>query len=492
MKSVILFIIAAISATITSCRTAGSNGDRSVQNVGVVNTQNARTSECDESPFGMTFARIRKGKFFMGSGLSEEKFRDDDEVYHQVTITSNFCIQTTEVTQLQWYEVMKGGNDNPSYFVDPEDCPGEWITVDGGGLCPNNPVEMVSWHDVGDFIIKLNSTQSGYKYRLPTEAEWEYAARGGSTEQYSVEGNINDFAWYRDNSSLQTHPVGQLQPNDKGLHDVHGNVWEWVQDSYGDYPTDHVTDPIGSGDGTRRVLRGGSFISSAALCRSAERISDQPGNTYPGVGFRLARTATGKFEPSYQRIDFSIEELKESLEKLSDTTPKAYSEFYKALSSKVDELPLTGGRVAVNTNYEARSYLLMAIEPLVTGFDSDYFKEKVHASYKEALKELTEELEIESKEDLRSSSKIVGIRLDLSIEALKALKRSVNNEQAQELNEFLSELGHLKASLNADPRSYNKMSEELSGVIESYENLLLEMATIWRNLNFVQLVQSVK
>ena len=163
---------------------------------------------------GMEFMLIPAGTFMMGS----EKGYADEKPQHRVTISRPFYLGKYEVTQAQWEAVM--GN-NPSRF-------------DGR----NNPVEQVSWEDVRVFIARLNAHEGHTRYRLPTEAEWEYAARAGSTSAYSFgddAARLGQYAWYGDNSGKTTHPVGQKLPNAWGLHDMHGNVWEWVQGWYGDY-----------------------------------------------------------------------------------------------------------------------------------------------------------------------------------------------------------------------------------------------------------------
>ncbi len=218
---------------------------------------------------GMEFVYIPPGTFMMGS-LRNEKGRDNDERQHQVTLTKGFYLQTTEVTQAQWKAVM---GSNPSKFKRD-----------------NRPVEMVSWNDVQEFIRKLNRTGSGNRYRLPTEAEWEYAARAGSTTRFSFgddEGRLGDYAWYRGNSGKRTHRVAQKKPNNWGFYDMHGNVWEWVQDWKGDYPSGSVTDPKGPSNGSARVLRGGGWNGDARYCRSASRSRRRPAYRLNNSGFRL-------------------------------------------------------------------------------------------------------------------------------------------------------------------------------------------------------------
>jgi len=228
---------------------------------------------------GMTFKLIPAGTFIMGSS-SDELGRDSDETQHQVTISQSFYMQTTEVTQEQWEAVM---GSNPSWY---SSC---------GSDCP---VEYVFWNDVQTFITTLNNMGQG-TYRLPTEAEWEYAARAGSTAAFA-NGNItvtdcgydpklDAMGWYCYNSGNMTHPVAQKQPNAWGLYDMHGNVWELCQDLYGDYPSSAVTDPTGPYIGSDRVMRGGSYFNYARHCRSAKRGYDSLIYRYDTIGLRLLR-----------------------------------------------------------------------------------------------------------------------------------------------------------------------------------------------------------
>jgi len=234
-------------------------------------------NESFTNSLGMTFKLIPAGTFTMGSPTNELG-RNYDETQHQVTLTQFYYMQTTEVTQGQWRAVT---GSNPSYFSScGDDC----------------PVEQVSWDDVQSFISALNNLGQG-TYRLPTEAEWEYAARAGSTTAFANGGitelycgydpNLDAMGWYCYNASFTTHPVGLKQPNDWGLYDMHGNVWEWCQDLYGDYPSSAVTDPTGPSSGSDRVLRGGGWYFYAGDCRSANRGSSDPSDRNGYDGFRL-------------------------------------------------------------------------------------------------------------------------------------------------------------------------------------------------------------
>jgi formylglycine-generating enzyme required for sulfatase activity len=230
---------------------------------------------------GISFklVNVLSGEFSMGSPSSEIGRETDEGPQHQVKI-SPFQMGETEVTQETWSAVM--GN-NPSWFIGN-----------------NNPVENVSWDDAQEFIKKLNLLVSGGGFRLPTEAEWEYACRAGSKTAFangditetdcSYDSNLDMMGWYCGNADNKTHSVAQKQPNAWGLYDMHGNVWEWCQDWKGDYSLGLVTDPTGPLSGSGRVLRGGSWLNRASYCRSAFRVSDTPSYRSSYFGFRLART----------------------------------------------------------------------------------------------------------------------------------------------------------------------------------------------------------
>lgn len=224
---------------------------------------------------GMKFIKINPGTFSMGSPASESG-RDGDETQHQVTLTQAYYLQSTEVTQWQWEAVM---GDNPSHFNKNN---------------PNLPVDRVSWEDVQSFITKLNALKEG-TYRLPTEAEWEYAARAGSKTAYACgdsESCLANMGWYGENSNRETQPVGQKQANAWGLYDMHGNVWEWVNDWYLEdyYERSPARDPQGPSAGSNRVARGGGWDAYASYARSAYRDGGSSDNRYTGdIGFRLVR-----------------------------------------------------------------------------------------------------------------------------------------------------------------------------------------------------------
>ncbi|RCV64719.1 Formylglycine-generating enzyme, required for sulfatase activity, contains SUMF1/FGE domain [Methanophagales archaeon] len=230
-------------------------------------------AEIFTNTIGMEFVPIAAGEFEMGSPSDEEGRYSDEGPVHHVNIEKAFYMGRYEVTQKQWRAIM---GDNPSYFK-------------GDDL----PIETVSWDDVHEFIKKLNEKEGTGKYRLPSEAEWEYACRAGTSTRYSFgdsESKLGDYAWYGDNSGAKTHPVGQKKPNSWGLYDMHGNVWEWVQDSWhGRYDGAPADGSAWEGDGAYRVIRGGSWCGDAGCCRSAYRSSRDPRNRNDGLGFRILK-----------------------------------------------------------------------------------------------------------------------------------------------------------------------------------------------------------
>ncbi len=225
---------------------------------------------------GMEFVRIPSGTFFMGSQESEEG-SSKEKPRHKVHISKSFYLGKYEVTQKQWQNVM--GREHPNNFPSPD-----------------RPVDEVSWNDVQVFIQKLNEIENVQSYRLPTEAEWEYAARAGSETAFSFGDNIEKtqlkrYAWYELNSEKQSHPVGTLQPNAWGLYDMHGNISEWVQDLYDKkyYSISPMEDPQGPATGKKYVVRGGSWIHRAYSCRSAFRGYFSADYTDSDFGFRIVK-----------------------------------------------------------------------------------------------------------------------------------------------------------------------------------------------------------
>lgn len=224
---------------------------------------------------GIELVFVKGGCFQMGDTFGDGEA--DEKPVHEVCV-DDFSMGKYEVTQGQWKAIM--GN-NPSYFKDY------------GDTCP---VEKVSWNDIQDFIQKLNS-RTGKRYRLPTEAEWEYAARsGGKNEKYAgTNDNLDDYAWYTSNSGSKTHPVGQKRPNNLGLYDMSGNVWEWVQDWYdaGYYKNSPKNNPQGPSSGTSVVLRGGSWYDSPGFVRASYRLIGYPSGRFlsGGFGFRVVSSS---------------------------------------------------------------------------------------------------------------------------------------------------------------------------------------------------------
>ena len=216
---------------------------------------------------GMEFVPVTGGCFQMGDGFGDG--RAYEKPVHQACV-SDFSIGKFAVTQGQWKKVM---GHNPSHFSSCGD---------------NCPVEKVSWYDVQDFIQRLNAL-TGKQYRLPTEAEWEFACRsGGKSEKYCGGNDIEAVAWYSGNALGKTHPVGKKQPNGLGIYDMSGNVWQWVQDSYGHYSNGSVQDPQGPIGGTSRVFRGGAWHALAWNVRATFRDNDDPSYRLDRLGFRLA------------------------------------------------------------------------------------------------------------------------------------------------------------------------------------------------------------
>ncbi|MCL2591484.1 MAG: formylglycine-generating enzyme family protein [Betaproteobacteria bacterium] len=247
-----------------------------------------------KNSYEMEFVLVQPGVFMMGCSEGDTECLGDERPQHPVKITQAFYLGKHEVTQKQWTAIM--GN-NPSRFRGDD-----------------RPVENVSWNDVQEFIHRLNGLEGTSKYRLPTEAEWEYAARAGVATKFPFDATrAGEHAWYWNNSDGETHPVGGKQPNPWGLHDMHGNVWEWVQDWYGEGyyassltsssgtivqpkelmsgPKIVINDPKGAIEGSGRVLRGGSWGNDLRYLRSAHRNAYAPDYRNANTGFRLAVTS---------------------------------------------------------------------------------------------------------------------------------------------------------------------------------------------------------
>ncbi|MGM9712614.1 MAG: bifunctional serine/threonine-protein kinase/formylglycine-generating enzyme family protein [Prevotella sp.] len=277
IAAAILIIIGVLSAMVYALSSSSSE-DRTLSNEDT--TEEAQqlpaisTAPLSEKTFtvgGVTFIMmpVQGGTFTMGATSEQQSPDSDEKPTHRVSLSS-YYIGKYEVTQALWKAVM---GSNPSKWKGD-----------------NLPVEQVSWDDCQTFLRKLNA-MTGKNFRLPTEAEWEYAARGGNRSrgyQYSGSNNLSNVAWYDDNSGSKTHPVGTKAPNELGIYDMSGNVWEWCQDWYGNYTSSAQTNPTGSSSGSCRVDRGGSWLSHAWDCRVAYRLDDAPDNGSINLGLRLA------------------------------------------------------------------------------------------------------------------------------------------------------------------------------------------------------------
>jgi formylglycine-generating enzyme required for sulfatase activity len=233
---------------------------------------------------GIEFTLVPAGRFTMGSPPGEPG-REPQEVPHEVVISRAFYLGTFEVTQQQWERVM---GSNPSWFR---------------SCGPECPVERVSWYDVQSFIARLGAL-SAHRFRLPTEAEWEYACRAGTTTPFNTGRNLSTAeANYDGEAPYDGAPrglyrrspirVGRFAPNGFGLHDMHGNVWEWTQDWSCPYPAEAVTDPVGACPSGLKVIRGGSWYFDANSARSALRYTHRPQDSGFSLGFRLVRPVEG-------------------------------------------------------------------------------------------------------------------------------------------------------------------------------------------------------
>jgi formylglycine-generating enzyme required for sulfatase activity len=249
---------------------------------------------------GMKLALIPPGEFDMGSTqeevdrlLGEARQNNLPQYYidrlpaeaprHRARITRAFYLGVCEVTQAQYERVM---GSNPSHFKESG---------------PDAPVVNVSWDDAAEFCRRLSGMveEKAAEYRLPTEAEWEYACRAGTTTRYHFgddKAHLGAYAWWWNNSGRKTHPVGRKKSNSFGLHDVHGNALEWCQDRFAEdyYADSPPSDPSGAKEGSPQVVRGGSWNGLAGDCRSAFRYGGEPGRRFNGLGFRVARSPSGK------------------------------------------------------------------------------------------------------------------------------------------------------------------------------------------------------
>ena len=210
---------------------------------------------------GIEMLLVPPGTFMMGASPGDTQAGDGEKPAHEVTITNAFYLGRTEVTQAQWFKVM---DTNPSHFR------GELL-----------PVDSVSWDDCQQFYAKTGM-------KLPTEAQWEYACRAGTTG--ATYGDLDLIAWHQGTAGGTTHAVGKLQPNALGFFDMLGNVWEWCEDRYGSYSSGSVTNPTGPATGSSLLLRGGYWSSNSDNCRASRRYDSAPVDVSGSVGFRVVRT----------------------------------------------------------------------------------------------------------------------------------------------------------------------------------------------------------
>ena len=273
----------------TPLKVVNSDKVATLQNAEVVKSDEVSTLQNAEVVKSDEVVVIPAGSFTMGCTPEQgSDCNSDEKITHNVQLTCPFALMKTEVTQGLYEKVM---GENPSNFK--------------GG---NRPVENVSWYDAVRFANKLSEMEGRERcyeidgtdvqwnnkdctgWRLPTEAEWEYAARGSENYKYSGSDNVDEVGWYHENSGSETHPVGQKKANGFGLYDMSGNVYEWIWDWYGDYPRDSQTDPLGSPSGSSRVLRGGYWSNLKAGLRVSFRNSSVPTYRNEDLGFRLGHS----------------------------------------------------------------------------------------------------------------------------------------------------------------------------------------------------------
>lgn len=281
MKSRALCCVILIAVILLGCRRVDTSSKHADWKQGQVTKKSGPTSgkSWQIPAIGLELAYVAPGSFQMGSKEGET----NEKPVHTVRISRGYWMGKHEVTQRQYQSIM---GDNP-----------------GNTKGASNPVTSVSWDDAVSFCEKLTHRErqashlpEGYEYRLPTEAEWEYAARGGSRgrdTKYAGSDTIWDIAWYHENSDNRTHPVGEKQANELGLYDMSGNVYEWCHDWYGSYPSGLQTDPTGPGTGQHRVNRGGTWVNFAYYCRVAFRSRYSSTVPYYNVGFRVVLAPSG-------------------------------------------------------------------------------------------------------------------------------------------------------------------------------------------------------
>ena len=284
---VILIVIGFLGFCILPTRTMAQDSDSHMSDT-------TFEGETFSNSIGMEFVLIPAGEFWMGNNCKDDPFTEkeecedvpeDEHPYHEVIISRPFYMSRTEVTQEQWYEVM--GN-NPAYFK----------TEKVGMTSRNHPVDSVSWYDAQEFVRKLNEQEGTDAYRLPTEAEWEYACRAGTDTRYFFGDDVSplgDYAWHDDNANGTTHQIGQKQPNAFGLYDMYGNVWEWVADSWHDNYEGAPTDGTvwrNSDNEEANVLRGGAWDTEPSLLRCSNRDKGTTGGQGRFDGFRVVADVT--------------------------------------------------------------------------------------------------------------------------------------------------------------------------------------------------------
>jgi formylglycine-generating enzyme required for sulfatase activity len=274
MKTINLFLIlAGIFLSINSLSA------QNVQKKGATSGSKAsRNTGAHPAESEMIF--VKGGSFLMGCTDEQDNCGSDERPAHHVTV-SDFYIGKYEVTQAQWAQLMETNVRQQRDKSDPS------LNIRGEGA--NYPMYYVSWDEAQMFIERLNAA-TGKRYRLPTEAEWEYAARGGNQSKrnrYVGSNSLENAAWFSGNSGKSTHPVGTKMANELGIYDMSGNVWEWCYDWYGSYGSNSQTNPTGAGSGPNRVRRGGGWYSDAPYCRVSGRTYGSVGSRSDVLGFRL-------------------------------------------------------------------------------------------------------------------------------------------------------------------------------------------------------------
>ena len=323
-KLTFMMAMAVSLATIVACGSQSAEKKSEAAAAPVVEENLIEDIVFNYNGIDFTMIAVDGGTFQMGATAEQSNPNDNEMPIHDVTL-DDYYIGETEVTQTLWQAVM---GDNPSQF-----------------LGPNNPVETINYNDCIAFINELNrllayQLPEGMKFRMPTEAEWEYAARGGNRSQgymYSGSDNIDDVAWYIGNSNGKTHPVKLKKPNELGLYDMSGNAWEWCNDWYDYYIFTPQENPTGAATGTRRVLRGASCCYKANDCRVAYRTYSNPEiRIKTGGGLRLALAADNwvvapevepidEFEENYDAFyEQSLEEMAAAYKKAAEDVDNAY------------------------------------------------------------------------------------------------------------------------------------------------------------------------